>query len=252
MTRAGQGSAVRRLYQQVADALRAEIGKGAYDIGARLPAERILAAEHGVSRPTVREAIIALEIAGLVEVRVGSGVYVVSHTGSGTSSSELDIGPFELLEARRIIESDMAALAATRIDDLQIARLDALLGDMAHENQIGAVGEQADRAFHNTIAQATHNSALVSTVEHLWNVRETSPMLIAMLNKARAYGVQPMIDDHKRIVDALRARDADASHAAMQSHLSRVIDALLEASEAEAVERARSEAAALRAQYKKG
>lgn len=242
---------MRRLYQQIADQLRAEIADGKHEVGSRLPAERILAEKFTVSRPTIREAIIALEIGGLVEVRVGSGVYVVSKTGDHTAPPELDIGPFELLEARRMIESDMAAVAAARIDDVQLAKLDQLLGEMARENEIGAVGERADREFHNVIAQGTGNSALVSTVEHLWNVRETSPMLITMLNKARAYGVQPMIEDHERILEALRERDPDGAHAAMHGHLSRVIDALLEASEADAVERARSEAAALRAQYQK-
>jgi GntR family transcriptional repressor for pyruvate dehydrogenase complex len=211
-----------------------------------------LAAKFDVSRPTIREAIIALEIGGLVEVRVGSGVYVVSKSGDRMTPAELDIGPFELLEARRMIESDMAAVAAARISDMHLARLDQLLGEMAHENEIGAVGERADREFHNVIAEGTGNSALVSTVEHLWSVRETSPMLITMLNKARAYGVKPMIEDHERIVNALRERDPDAAHAAMHGHLSRVIDALLEASEAESVERARNEAAALRAKYQKG
>lgn len=242
---------MRRLYQQVADQLRADITAGKYEVNSRLPAERLMAAEFDVSRPTIREAIIALEIGGLVEVRVGSGVYVVSKTGDRHAPTELDIGPFELLEARRMIESDLASVAAARIDALQLARLDQLLEEMTHENEIGAVGERADREFHNVIAQATRNSALVSTVEHLWSVRETSPMIVTMLNKARAYGIQPMIEDHQRIVDALRERDPDGAHSAMHSHLSRVIDALLESTEAEAVERARMEARALREQYQK-
>ncbi len=243
---------MRRLYQQVADQLRAEIAEGRYEENARLPAERLLAERFDVSRPTIREAIIALEIRGFVEVRVGSGVYVISRTGDTKAPLELDIGPFELLEARRIIESDLAALAARRIDDTQVARLERLLEEMEHENEIGAVGERADREFHNAIARATRNSALVATVDHLWSVRETSPMLIAMLNKARAYGIQPLIEDHRAIVDALRERDPDGAHAAMHSHLSRVIDALLEGTEADAVERARRETEALREQYQSG
>lgn len=240
---------MRRLYQQVADKLRQDIAEKRYEVGTRLPAERLLATEFNVSRPTVREAIIALEIQGLVEVRVGSGVYVTNRHSSHSNPSELDIGPFELLEARRIIEADAAAMAAARISDIQVARLDTLLKEMQHENEIGAVGERADREFHSVIAQGTKNSALVSTIDHLWSVRETSPMLVAMLNKARAYGIQPMIDDHQRILDALRERDPDGAHAAMHAHLSRVIDALLESTEAEAVEKTRSEVQALRQQY---
>lgn len=240
---------MRRLYQQVADNLRADIAAGKYEVNSRLPAERLLAEEFNVSRPTIRESIIALEIGGYVEVQVGSGVYVVSKTGDRHAPTELDIGPFELLEARRIIESDMAAVAAARIDDVQLARLDQLIEDMVEENKVGAVGEHADREFHTAIAHATQNSALVATVEHLWSVRETSPMLVAMLNKVRAYGFLPMIEDHQRIADAIRQRDPDAAHAAMHSHLSRVIDALLESSEADEIERVRNQTQALRAQY---
>ncbi len=243
---------MRRLYQQIADKLRADITNDRYEVNSRLPAERLLADEFNVSRPTIREAIIALEIGGLVEVRVGSGVYVVSKTGDRAAPSELNIGPFEQLEARRIIESDIASMAAARINEIQLARLDQLLVEMARENEIGAIGEEADREFHHTIAEATRNSALVSTVEHLWMFRETSPMMVVMLNKARAYGVQPMIEDHRRILEALKERDPDGAHAAMHAHLSRVIDALLESTEAEAVERARQEARALREQYQTG
>ncbi len=243
---------MRRLYQQVADALREEISKGAYAVGSRLPAERILAANFHVSRPTVREAIIALEIAGLVEVRVGSGVYVIDRTGDRNAPDELDIGPFELMEARRIIEADIAAAAAARIDDIQLSRLHRLLDLMEEENVAGVTGEQADREFHICLAQGSQNSALVSTVVHLWDIRETSPMLITMLNRARTQGVQPMIDDHRKILSAVEQRDPQAAANAMRDHLSRVIETLLHVTEIEAVERARNETAELRRRLEEG
>lgn len=240
---------MRRLYQQVADQLRRRIQEGQYEVGQRMPAERLLAEEFNVSRPTVREAMIALEINGFVDVKVGSGVHVISRSGEADSPQELDVGPFELMEARLIVESDIAALAAVRIDDLQMAQLDELISGMSRENEIGDVGEKADRDFHITIARATKNSALVGIAERLWALRETSPMVAEMLNRSRAYGVRPMIEDHRKIVDALRSRDGTAAHAAMSSHLSRVIDALLEVTETEALERAKQEAETRRQRY---
>lgn len=216
-----------RLYQRVADAFRRRIEDGHYAIGTRLAAERLLAEEFNVSRPTVREAMIALEITGYVEVRVGSGVYVVSHTGNAIRAQDLDIGPFEVLEARRVIESEVAALAAERIDDVQLQRLEKLLDDMRQENATGASDEVADRLFHLGIAEATQNAALVATVDQLSALRKTSPMLINMHERAQAEGIQPFIDDHQRILTALRRRQSRAARRAMSDHLERVTATLL-------------------------
>lgn len=240
---------MRRLYQQVADELRSRIQSGRYEVGQRMPAERLLADEFKVSRPTIREAIIALEITGFVEVRVGSGVHVINRSGTDGIPDELDVGPFELLEARLIMESRIAELAAERIDDIQTARLEELIHAMEHENEIGSVGENADHEFHLTIAKATQNSALVGIAERFWSLRETSPMVIEMLNRSRAYGVQPLIEDHRKIVDALKQRDKQAAHDAMFDHISRVINALLEVTETDAIEQAKKEAESRRARY---
>src|SRR6186997_2777327 len=107
----------RRLYEQIAQQLAKSIADGKHEVGQRLPSERELAQTFGVSRPTVREAIIALELDGLVDVRLGSGVYVKNRRPPGGTESAKDIGPFELLEARRIIEGEACALAALRIGE---------------------------------------------------------------------------------------------------------------------------------------
>src|SRR6266478_3085008 len=104
---------VRRVYRQVADQLRNLLAEGNYPPGARLPPERDIAVQLKVSRTTVREALIALELAGLVEVRGGSGVYVTALPRSGTltiESTDSGPGPFELLQARRLLEGEIAAL----------------------------------------------------------------------------------------------------------------------------------------------
>ena len=104
----------QRLYQQVADSIRKQIQSGAMPAGSRLPSEKLLAQQLGVSRPTVREAMIALEIAGLVEIRTGSGSYVRQRDTIAAPSVDTGPGPIELLNARILIEGEIAAEAAQR------------------------------------------------------------------------------------------------------------------------------------------
>jgi GntR family transcriptional repressor for pyruvate dehydrogenase complex len=240
----------RKLYQQVAAAIGEGIAAGRYPRGQRLPSERDLAEEFGVSRPTIREAMLALEIRGMVEARHGSGVYVTENPPIQLAAPELDIGAFELTEARALFEGEAAALAATAITDEELDRLEKILVDMAEENAVGGgKGEQADRRFHVTIAEATRNAAIVSVIESLWDARYRSPLCRHMLDRARAMGVQPRIEEHRRLLDALRTRDPQQARRAMREHLEHVIEGLLAATELEALERARTEVAAKRSEY---
>lgn len=234
-----------KLYQRVANSIVSEIRSGKYPRGERLPPERELAEEFGVSRPTVREAMIALEIRGIVEARRGSGIYVVEAAPAETNSTEQDIGPFEVTEARRLFEGESAALAAAIITDEEIEKLEGLLA-ILEANTTSEIGERADRDFHIAIAEATRNSAIASVIETLWDMRYKSPMCMKMFDRARDAGVQPRVDDHSQILSALKARDPQAARAAMRSHLDRVINSMLSATETDAIERARSEFAAKR------
>jgi GntR family hexuronate regulon transcriptional repressor len=239
----------RKLYQQVAAVIGEGIASGRYPHSQRLPSERDLAEAFGVSRPTIREAMLALEIRGLVEARHGSGVYVTDNPPEQLGAPELDIGAFELTEARALFEGEAAALAATIITDGELDRLEEILADMVEENAGDAKGEQADRRFHVAIAEATRNAAIVSVIENLWDARHRSPLCRHMLDKARAVGVKPRIDEHRRLLDALRTRDPQQARKAMREHLEHVIEGLLAATELEAVERARTEVAAKRTEY---
>lgn len=240
----------KRLYEQVADKLTAKIAAGDYRVGDRLPSERDLAAAFGVSRPTVREAVIALELDGLVDVRTGSGVYVTARTPKTGSPGVTDIGPFELLEARKGVEGEAAALAALRISDQELAELDALVAEMEAENERDVVlSEDADRRFHMTIARATQNSAMIAMVELLWDTRTRSPQSVRFLEHVRAHGVKPIIKEHAGILDALRQRDPQAARQAMRDHLGSVIEGVLQATEVEAVEKARAAVAAQRRRF---
>ncbi|TLY61119.1 MAG: FadR family transcriptional regulator [Gammaproteobacteria bacterium] len=239
----------RKLYRQVADSVTTSIKSGDYRPGARLPSERDLAGAFKVSRPTIREAMIALEIRGLVEARHGSGIYVTEHPPAQIGADDLDIGAFELTEARRLFEGEAAALAATIITEEQLAELEAILEDMVKENERRQKGEMADRRFHVAIARATRNSAITTVIENLWDIRYKSPLCAHMLDRARRVGVQPRISEHRRILAALRKHDAKAARSAMRDHLAQVIEGLLAATETDAVDSARKKAVSKRHEY---
>lgn len=227
-----------RLYQRVAEQLAEVISSGEFKVGSRLPAERKLAERFNVSRPTVREAIIALEIAGCVEVKGGSGVYITSNNSGSLGATDLDIGPFEILEARLLFESEAAAIAAKVITDDELRGLKSALQSMITENEQEQVTENADEIFHQLIARATHNEAIVSVCKHLWSLRNSSSISACMLNKVRKAGSRPCIEEHRRIYEALEQRNPAEAREAMRDHLSRVVEQLLEATEAQAVEEA--------------
>ena len=246
-------SDTQRLYERIAQQLAGSIAKGEYKIGQRLPSERELAQSFSVSRPTVREAIIALELDKLVEVRVGSGVYVANKQPPGGKAGVTDIGPFELLEARRAIEGEACALAAARIEEAQLGELAELVSEMRAENEHDVVlSEDADRRFHELIAAATQNSGMIAAVKMLWDARTRSPQNRSLSAKVRASGIKPRIDEHTAILKALRQRDPEAARAAMREHLTRVIDALLKATEVQELERAKAQIAEQRKRYALG
>jgi GntR family transcriptional regulator, hexuronate regulon transcriptional repressor len=237
-----------RLYQDLARNLVEELAAGRYSVGARLPAERELAATHNVSRPTVREAMIALEVQGLVEVKVGSGAYVRRLPGKEHIPG-FNITAFELTEARLIFEGEAAALAASQITDDELAEVAQLVEAIAKENLESNGAERADRDFHLAIARATRNTAIFNAIEHLWALRSTSPEAALLHEKARTANIKPVVDEHTAVLNALRNRDPAAARAAMRAHLSQVIDSLLFATEERAIEEARLAGQARRQRY---
>lgn len=246
---AGKSNATNdRLYKELARKLVSQIAAGTWPVGSRLPAERDLAQQYAVSRPTVREAIIALEVQGLVEVRVGSGAYVVRQPGDEDIPG-FGISAIELTEARQIIEGEAAALAAMLITDEELAEISRLVDEIALENRSARGTERADREFHLAIARATKNGGILGAVLALWDLRDNSSEAALLHEKARTANVKPVVDEHTKILEALRARDPDAARKAMQVHLAAVIDSLLFALEERAVASARAEGVAKRKRY---
>jgi DNA-binding FadR family transcriptional regulator len=232
-----------KLYQRIAAAIAEGIEAGRWSPGTRLPGERDLAEEHKVSRPTIREAMIALEMKGWIEVRHGSGLYVAKRDGRNARADtlNLDVGAFDLTEARILFEGEAVALAAVSITDEQLAELEQLIEAMAAGESDEPSVMNADHRFHLVIAAATGNAAIRSVIEFLWDMRSKSPLAANMFARAKRGGITPRVEEHRPILDALKAHDPHAARAAMRRHLRGVVDDLLEATELEAIERARNE-----------
>jgi len=210
----------RRLYRQIADQIRTLIGKGAVVPGARLPAERDLARQLGVSRPSLREALIALEVEGLLDVRVGSGIYV-SQPGERAPASELAgaSGPFEVVRARWMIEGECAALAAKSGTPAQLRAIRKAHAAMRKEARHNHNPLDADRAFHVAVAQASGNSALELVVQTLWDQR-MGPLYRALETKLEYPSMAgEALDEHQAVLAAIAAGDAAAARGAMRRHM---------------------------------
>ena len=212
----------RRLYRQIADQIAALIEKGEYGGGARLPPERDLAKQLGVSRPSVREALIALEVEGYVEVRVGSGVYVLGPRPLARAEPlPADSGPFELIRARWMIESECAALAAKNATKAQLRAMDEALDQMETDRDKGTMPLVHDRLFHLRLAEASGNSALALVVKVLWDQR-TGPLFLRLEHHFDTPQLWTLaIKEHRDIVAAIAKRDAAGARAAMRKHMDR-------------------------------
>src|SRR5688572_5464349 len=152
----------RRLYQQIADQIRELIRHGGFDVGTRLPPERDLALQLGVSRPSLREALIALDVEGRVEVRSGSGVYVSAAKAGPAPARTAAMGesPSQLMEARSVIEGELITLACARITPAPLARLRDILKHMAEGIERRGARVDLDRQFHMTLAEVSGNAVL--------------------------------------------------------------------------------------------
>jgi DNA-binding FadR family transcriptional regulator len=211
----------------IADQIAARIKAGDFPAGGRLPAERELAEQLQVSRASVREALIALEIEGYVDVRVGTGVFVCQPREDGQyqdtapaaaadSVEATDIGPFDLLETRLLIEPECAALAAQKASPAQIAAIRA-----AHDGMSLTESPSVhDRAFHSAIGAACGNAALAAAISHIWHLSTLSPVF----HRLEEHFVTTKVwieaqKEHERILAAIVDRDPIRARHAMHDHL---------------------------------
>lgn len=222
-----------RPYQRLAAQLLTLIAKGEFKVGERLPSERTLAERLDVSRTSLREATIALELQGFVEVRGGSGIYVTKAPGqTGVIPLFTPVtgpGPFELLRARCLIESEIASVAAETRKDSDLDRIFSALADMRKHMDDKEANEAADRLFHLRIAESTGNSVLLQMVGAMWD--HTKGPVWAKIDE-HFHTTQLRLqsqEDHQQVFNALLARNPLAARAAMRAHLERVISEFTQA-----------------------
>jgi GntR family transcriptional regulator, transcriptional repressor for pyruvate dehydrogenase complex len=207
----------RRLYQQIAEQIRELIRNGQFVPGTRLPPERELAQQLGVSRPSVREALIALEIAGSVEVRMGAGIYV---RGTGDQATAgLGESPLELMQARIVLEGGLVSQACARATPEGLAAVREALAAMREAVAAGRPALDADRRFHLAVAAMAGNAVLERLVGELFTERYSPMSLLLSAHADTRQTWQEALREHERILQALEQRDALAAETAMRAHL---------------------------------
>ena len=236
----------KRLFQSVAEQIATLIDEGQFPPGTRLPGERELAEKLGVSRVTIREAEIALQAVGRLEIKTGSGVYVSEKQPTGLAALP-KASAFEVTEARLLLEAEAAALAAHNITDEAIARLGELVEQMRTKDSVKA--DAADKQFHETIAKASNNAALVHTVQTLWRMREEIPDVKATHEVVCVHDADTRYEEHKAIFDALKAHDPAGARNAMREHFQRLLETMLEETERRALEEVQKQASQSRERF---
>lgn len=211
-----------RSFEAVAAKIAAMV-QARLEIGQRLPAERELATQFCVSRPTIREAILSLALVGMLEVRKNVGVYVLSRHERPRIKDVEGFGPFEMLAARQMVEPQLAAIAARQATPTILAQLADALAMMRKENAQGREADIGDHRFHVTVAEATGNGALVAVCDMLWTAQVESRIWREIYSHMDIKTFWPLwIDDHERIYEAIRAGDPKAASNAMNRHLEHV------------------------------
>lgn len=223
-----------RLYHSIAAKILKLIDAGEFPPGSRLPGERDLAERFGVSRVTVREAEIALDAQGRIEIKQGSGVYVMKRPTNGANNFP-DVSAFDLTAARVVIESEAAALAANRASDEDLAELDAIISVMCAPDASDEVASEADRRFHLTIARISGNPVVEYCVQQIWRMRADLPRVEEVYARICHDDTGSRNDEHLAVLTALKKRDPAAARSAMRHHFQQLFDSMLQASENDAL-----------------
>jgi GntR family transcriptional repressor for pyruvate dehydrogenase complex len=214
-----------RLYEQIVQQIEESITKGALKEGDQLPAERELAQQFGVSRTAVREAVKALREKGLVEAYPGRGTFITSGTAHSirqTLDRMIKVGQPEgtanLAEVREILEPDIAALAATRADEENLAAMREAIAVMDSTRQDADAFIEADLDFHLALAEAASNPLILSLIDSIVGLLREQRKRIFYVDGGPERGQY----HHKRILEAVEHRDSQGAREAMRAHLRQV------------------------------
>lgn len=207
-----------RLYEQVAQQILTWVRDNDLKAGDRLPPERDLAARLGVSRATVSQALVAMEVVGIVHVRHGDGAVLVDSMGSSRVVAALRRHAQQLpdiIDAREALESKLAALAAVRRTDEDLARIDAAIAAMGGDIKAGGHGVEGDELFHSAVTTAGHSRLLLRLMNEISDlIKETRIESLSQPGRARQ-----SLEEHRAIAEAIRRQDPDAAAAAMCAHV---------------------------------
>jgi GntR family transcriptional repressor for pyruvate dehydrogenase complex len=216
---------VSRLYEQIVQQIEESIRKGELAEGSKLPAERELAQQFGVSRTAVREAIKALQEKGLVDAFPGRGTFVTAGTSSslrryldGVIKSSDSDGLAHLAEVREILEPEIAALAAERADEQDLAALREACAVMDNAEQDADAFVEADLDFHLALAEAAANPIVLSLIDSIVGLLREQRLQIFRVRGGPERGQC----HHKQILEAIERHDPQEARAAMQAHLRQV------------------------------
>ncbi len=215
------------LSDRVADALAAEIRAGRLVAGDKLPTEAVLVEQFSVSRTVVREAVSRLKSLGLVDSRQGSGVYV-----KGAGFSPLNFDPryavskqavIQMVEVRRALEAEVAALAAQRRTQADVKRIRQSISALEKAVQAGGDGVSEDVKFHRAIADAARNPFLIGTLEYLSQFLQGATRVTRANEARRADFARQVADEHEQISQAIEAGDVAAARRSAARHMDNAI-----------------------------
>ncbi|RKF17945.1 GntR family transcriptional regulator [Alginatibacterium sediminis] len=215
----------QRRYQEIGRKIELLLLSGEFSPGARLPSERELSEQFGASRAIIREAVIMLELKGLVEVKQGAGIFFLDFSDSNTVLEDAisEIGPFELLQARQLLETNIASFAATQIKANEIKEMRMLLVEQESEiNGDSLRFNELDHQFHKMIAESTQNNLLIQMAESMWaNVRTNNSLWEALNNQfLHEERLQNLwLSDHKKILMALQRRSPQEAKLVVWQHI---------------------------------
>jgi len=217
-----------RLSDQVADQLAAEIRRGGLAPGDKLPTEAQLVAQFGVSRTVVREAVSRLKSLGLVDSRQGSGVFVQASASFAPLNFEAhhaasQAAVIQMVEVRRALEAEVAALAAQRRSSSDIRRIRAAVKALEAAVQRGGDGVNEDVQFHRAIAEAADNPFLLQTLEYLGQFLHGATQVTRANEARRLDFAQQVHDEHAAIVQAVEAGEPEAARQAAAGHMGNAI-----------------------------
>jgi GntR family transcriptional regulator, transcriptional repressor for pyruvate dehydrogenase complex len=206
------------LYERLVEHLRAYVVEAGLSAGDRLPSERELSERLGVSRASVRQAIVALEVQGVLEVKHGEGTFLRTarvDTLPIAQLADLKRRLPDILDAREAIEVKLAELAAERRTESDLDAIDAALEKMQQEIDIGTTGEHGDHDFHQSVVRAARSELLARMhAQILKDIELSSHETVDQIGTPKT-----LLEQDRRIRDAIRAREGPAAASAMRDHL---------------------------------